>query len=514
MSATPQKVVLGVDIGTYEAKGVLVDDDGRVLAQHRRPHSIAVPRPGWVEHDPERVWWDGFVEVTRSLLATSGIAAAAVAAVAVSGIGPCVLPVDASGRPLRNAILYGVDSRAQDQISYLEDVVGAAEILARCGTVLTSQSAGPKIVWVEQNEPDIFARAARFVTCQTFITGRLTGQWRIDHATAAYFHPFYDRRTGDWIVEESVTALRREQLPDLGWSSEVTGMITAQAAELSGLAAGTPVLVGAPDAPTEALSAGVVSPGDMMVMYGSSHFIIEVVDRAHQSEQLWPAPFLFPDTHLVAAGTSTAGSFTRWYANLLAPAEAGSDALYAELTRAAEQSPPGARGLLALPYLSGERTPLYDPGARGGFLGLSMQHGRGDLARAVVEAIAHSVSAALRRFQEEGLTPHVVRAVGGGTKNPVWTQAVSDISGLPQQIVPGLGASYGNAMLAGITAGFIDGRAEIRRWVTPLRTVAPRPELAELYRRQRTAFELFYTSTRPILTTLEDLGTLTTTETS
>lgn len=514
MSTTPKQVVLGVDIGSYEAKGVLVDHDGRVIAQHRRPHTIIVPRPGFVEHDPETVWWHGFVEVTRNLLATAGVAAADVAAVAVSGIGPCVLPVDGAGRPLRNAILYGVDSRAQHQISYLEDAVGTAEILARSGTALTSQSAGPKIVWVEQNEPDIFARTARFVTCQTFITGRLTGQWRIDHATAAYFHPFYDRRTGDWIVDESVTALRRDQLPALGWSSEVTGTISPEGAALSGLAGGTPVLVGAPDAATEALSAGVVSPGDMMVMYGSSHFIIEVVDRPHQSEHLWPAPFLFPETHLVAAGTSTAGSFTRWYANLLAPAEAGSDALYAELTVAAEQSPPGARGLLALPYLSGERTPLYDAGARGGFLGLSMQHDRGDLARAVVEAIAQSVSAALRRFEEEGLAPSVVRAVGGGTKNPVWTQAVSDISGLTQEIVTGLGASYGNAMLAGITAGFLDGPAASRRWVTPLQTVTPRRELAELYRRQRTAFELFYTSTRPILSTLEDLGPVTLTERS
>lgn len=496
MQSTP--VVVGVDIGTYEAKGVLVDSDGRILAQHRRPHSVTTPQPGHVEHDPEKVWWDGLLEITHALLAGSGVDPIDVQAVAVSGIGPCVLPVDAAGNPLRNAILYSVDSRAQQQIEQLEQTYGRDEILARAGTPLTSQSAGPKILWIEQNEPEVFARAARFATCQTFLVGRLTGTWWMDHATAAYYHPFYDRRTQQWNLDGAPSALSVDQLPNLGWSSEVAGTITAAAAATTGLPEGIPVLVGAPDAPVEALSAGVVSAGDMMIMYGSSHFIIEVLDHPHQSQTLWPAPYLFPGSHLVATSLSTAGSFTRWYANLLSPETGGSDELYTELTAAAEQSPPGARGLIALPYLGG------DPTARGGFVGLTMQHDRGDMGRAVAEAIGQGVSRVLRRYDDDGLPPQRVRAVGGGTKNSVWLQAVTDISGLTQHVVPGLGASYGDAMLAALVCGFLTAPTQLQQWVTTTKTVTPRRELADLYRQQTAAFDHLYTAVQQIVSLLGD----------
>ncbi|MGP4017259.1 FGGY-family carbohydrate kinase [Saccharopolyspora sp. 5N708] len=500
-------VVLGVDIGTYEAKGVLVDEDGRILAQHRRPHRVAVPRPGHLEHDPETVWWGGFVDVVRALLAEHERTAGDLAAVSVSGIGPCVLPIDRCGTPLRNAILYGVDTRAAAQIDQLNEAIGETEILERSGTSLTSQSAGPKIAWIEQYEPDVFARTALFLTCQTFIVGRLIGRWVVDHATAAYYHPFYDQRTLDWNLARNPGALTREQLPELGWSGDIAGRITSSAAEATGLRTGTPVLVGAPDAPAEALSGGVFDDRDMMLMYGSSHFVIEVLDRPRTSKTLWPAPYLFPDTYLLAAGTATAGSFTRWYADLLSPEAGGSDALYAELAELAAASPPGARGLLAIPYLSGERTPLYDPGARGALLGLSLEHDRGDVARAVVESIAHSAAAALRTFDEQGLPPRVIRAIGGGTKNRVWVQAVSDITGYPQEIVSGPGAAYGDAMLAASAVGILDGRRDLGRWVTPTTVIEPRRELAPLYARQRELFEQLYRSTRPIVTALDELRT-------
>ena len=498
-------VVIGVDVGTYETKGVLVDRAGAIVAQHRRAHRVSMPEPGFVEHDPIAVWWDGFVETARALLADAPVQASDVQAIAVSGIGPCVLPIDGSGVPLRDAILYGVDARASTQINELTARMGAENIRRKSGTDLSSQSAGPKILWIEQNEPEIFARAALFVTCQTFIVGRLTGQWVIDHATGAYFHPFYDRGRGEWDTADVPSALRTEQLPGLAWSSEIAGTITAEAAQATGLRTGTPVLAGAPDAPAEAFSAGVADAGDMMLMYGSSHFIIEVVDEQHTSRKLWPAPFLLPGTHLVAAGTSTAGSFTRWYADLVAADDASTDDVYTALTRLAAASPPGANGLIALPYLSGERTPLYDPDARGAFLGLRLDHGRGDLARAVVEAIAQSAAAAVRQYDTEDLEPTRIRAVGGGTKNAVWTQVVSDILGRRQEVVRGPGACYGDAMLAGLAAGFLPGRAAARDWVSPGETVEPRPGLRTLYERQRRVFEQLYQTTRPVLAALREL---------
>ncbi|MDO9398284.1 MAG: FGGY family carbohydrate kinase [Herbiconiux sp.] len=499
-------VVLGVDIGTYEAKGVLVDAAGTVIAQQRRPHRVTVPAPGQVEHDAITVWWDGFVEITRGLLAASGLPGTAVKSVAVSGIGPCVLPVDSDGNPLRNAILYGVDTRAVDQIARLEDSIGMSAIRRRSGTNLSSQSAGPKIMWIEDNEPEVFAATERFVTCQTFIVGRLTDVWKIDHATGAYYHPFYDRQTAQWDLEGMPTRLCAEQLPALGWSSDVAGYVTREAAAATGLATGTSVLVGAPDAAVEALSAGVAQAGEMMLMYGSSHFIIEIVDEPHSSEKLWPAPFLFPDTHLVAAGTATAGSFTRWFADLLVSTGTTDDA-YTALTADAASSPPGANGLLSLPYLSGERTPIYDPAARGALVGLRLDHTRGDVARAIAEGIAQSAAAAVLQYDRENLRPTRIHAVGGGTKNRVWTQAVTDILGRQQEIVSTLGACFGDAMLAAMAVNLVDRDAALG-WVQPSATMTPRPELRSLYDIQREAFQQLYEQTRSVLEKLGTIGTL------
>lgn len=497
-------VVLGVDIGTYETKGVLLRADGTVVARARRQHRVTVPRPGFVEHDPETVWWAGFVEVTARLLAEGDVDPAEVAAVACSGIGPCVLPIDASGRPLRTAILYGVDTRADAQIAATVAALGEDEIMARSGTTLTSQSAGPKVSWLHDEEPEVFAAAAHFVTCQTFVTGRLTGKRVTDHATAAYYHPLYDRRTGDWNLDGVPGAPRRDQLPDLGWSSDVVGEITPTAAAATGLRAGTPVLVGAPDAAVEALSAGVRRPGDMMLMYGSSHFLIEVVDRPVSSAVLWPAPYVFRDSYIAAAGTATAGSFTRWYVDILAPGTESIDEVFTEIADLAARSRPGARGLLALPHLSGERTPLFDAGARGGFLGLSLEHDRGDMARAVLEGIAQSAAEALRAYEAESLAPSRIRAVGGGTKNAVWLQAISDISGYPQEVVGGSGAAQGDAMLAACAVG-MTRPDRLDDWVDVQRSVAPRTELAPLYARQSAAYRAFYRATRDIVSDLNEL---------
>jgi xylulokinase len=329
----------------------------------------------------------------------------------------------------------------------------------------------------------------------------------MDHGTAAYFHPMYDQSKLEWNLEGIPTASRPSHFPELAWSTDIAGRVTRRAAAATGLPAGVPVVTGATDAPAEALSAGIHSLGDTMLMYGSSHFIIQVVDEFHPSLRLWPAPYVLPGCHVVAAGTSTAGTFTRWYADLLAPAAGMGPDLYAELAAQAQASPPGARGLLALPYLSGERTPLQDSGARGALLGLSLEHNRGDVARAVVESIAQSAAAALRCFSAEGLPPRRVFAVGGGTKNAAWVQALSDITGFDQRIAAGPGAAYGDAMMAALGTGLLAGPEDIVRWVRPSDTVIARPEYYDLYARQRRLFDQLYTATRPIVSELTTLRT-------
>ncbi|OYX43075.1 MAG: carbohydrate kinase [Rhodobacterales bacterium 32-67-9] len=486
---------LGVDIGTFESKGVLVDGDGRIVTSAARPHKLLVPQAGWAEHRAEEDWWGDFVYITKELLRTSGIAADRIAAVATSAIGPCMLPVDDDGRPLMNGVLYGVDTRAAREIDELTASIGAATILARCGNALTSQSVGPKILWLARNRPDLFAKTAKILTSTSYVTFRLTGAYVIDHYTAASFSPFYDVGRLDWAFDMAPGIIGPDHLPRLMWSTGIAGHVTAAAAAETGLAVGTPVTCGTIDAAAEAISVGLRDPGDMMMMYGSTIFIIQRTEARVADARLWYAPWLFPGEHASMAGLATSGTLTHWFRDQFArdlPAETA----FATLAAEAAASPKAAKGLLVLPYFSGERTPIHDPKAKGAIFGLDLTHERGDLYRATLEGIAHGTAHVIDTFREIGQPPARILAVGGGTKNAVWLQATSDI-GRIGQILSGitLGASYGDAFLAAVATGRVE-RSDISRWNPPTHEVAATD--AEAYVAAHTQFQRLYAQTRDI----------------
>jgi xylulokinase len=495
--------LLGIDIGTYESKGVITDLTGTVVNVQVCPHELLIPHQGWAEHDVETVWWGDFVTLTRRLLQESGIAPEEIRAVGCSAIGPCVLPVDEQCRPLRpGGILYGIDTRAVGEIAQLEERFGRDVIFQQNGNMLSAQSIGPKILWLKNHEPEIYARAHKFVTSTTFLVARLTGRYVIDHITASFWSPLYNFHTNRWDPPFCVDIVEPERLPTIAWSSEIAGAITAAAARETGLAEGTPVVVGSTDAAAEALSVGVTTPGQMMLMYGSTVFMIEVVAQPTVDERLWAAPYLFPGTFQLAAGMATSGALTRWFRDKLAPdlvaaESAGGANAYSILTREAGAIPAGSEGLIVLPYFSGERTPINDPQARGLFFGLTLAHTRAHLFRAVLEGIGYGIAQHFQVMEEIGAAPREVVAVGGGTKSALWLQIVSDISGRPQK-APGvtIGASYGDAFLAGLGVGLFSSHHAINDWLKDVRTIDPLPESTahyapylalylELYRRNK-----------------------------
>ena len=485
---------LGIDIGTFESKGVIADEGGRIVAQAATPHKMIVPRPGWAEHRADEDWWGDFKTLTRRLLAESGIAPGQIAAVAASAIGPCMLPVDAAGAPLMNGVLYGVDTRAAAEIAELEAAIGPARILERCGNALTSQSVGPKILWLRRNRPEIWAQTARILTSTSYITFRLTGEYVIDHYTAANFSPLYDIARQGWCFDLA-DICAPEALPRLMWSTEVAGRITAAAAAETGLAEGTPVTCGTIDAAAEAVSVGVRAPGDMMMMMGSTIFIILVTDKATQDPRLWHAPWLYPGQRAAMAGLATSGTLTHWFREQFAR-ELPKETAFATLAAEAEATPPGARGLICLPYFSGERTPIHDPQARGAFFGLDLTHGRGEMYRALIEGIAQATRHVTDTYAEAGAPPARVVAVGGGTKNRVWLQATADLTGLRHELCRvSVGAAYGDAFLAAQAAG-LAGPDDIARWNPPEDAVAPTRH--DAYDRQYPLFRALYAQTRDI----------------
>jgi xylulokinase len=491
---------LGIDIGTFESKGVIVDPEGAIVASASRPHKMLVPKPGWAEHRPKQDWWGDFVHICKAMLAQSGIAPGDIACVATSAIGPCMLPVDAKGEALSNAALYGVDARASAEIEELNAAIGAERILSACGNALTSQSVGPKILWLKKNRPDIYAKAAKVVTSTTYLVQKLTGECVIDHYSAANFSPLYVIGKG-WSDELAPGIIELERLPRLLWSTDIAGHVTGKAARATGLAEGTPVTCGTIDAGAEAVSVGVTRPGDMMVMYGSTIFTVMLSAARIEDPRLWYAPWQFPGEHVSMAGLATSGTLTHWFrdqfARELDPASA-----FAALAAEAQASPPGAKGLVVLPYFSGERTPIHDPWAKGTIFGLDLTHGRGDLYRAFLEGIACGTAHIIDTYREIGEPPRTILAVGGGTRNTVWSQATSDIARMTQTVcAKTIGASYGDAFLAALAIGTVR-RGDIRRWNPVARRIRPNARNAAVYERQYGVFKDLYRQTRDLMARL------------
>lgn len=480
------ELLLGIDMGTGSTKGVLVDTSGSVIASETIAHSMDLPRPGWAEVDAEAMWWREVCAISKTLMAKVP-GGDVVGAMCVSGVGPCLVLCDSDLRPLRPAILYGVDTRATAEIASLTAEFGEQNIVEKSGTTLSSQAVGPKLEWVRRHEPEVFERARGWYGSNSYIAAKLTGEYVMDHHTASQCDPMYATRDFDWNHQWAKRICGHIPLPRLAWPSEVVGTVTAAAADATGVPVGTPVAAGTVDAYSEAFSVGVRSAGDQMLMYGSTMFLVQVIDEYYTDPTLWITAGVEPGSLALAAGTSTAGSLVGWLQTVTGGAS------FEELTAEAQAVPPGSEGLLVLPYLAGERTPVFDPQARGVVAGLTLRHGRGHLFRAVYEGISFGIRQILERFDDAHTGTRTV-AVGGGLRSPIWVQAVSDITGrsqlVPEQTV---GASYGDALLAGIGAGLVPPSTD---WARISREIKPNPAHRELYDELYAIWRELYPATR------------------
>ena len=502
--AGDRDVLIGVDIGTNSSKGVACRVGGAVLAEGRAEHSVSVPRPGWMEHDADAVWWRDFCLITRRLMAALP-SRSRVAGVSVSACGPCLLPVDRRGAPLRPGILYRVDSRASEQIKALLDKYGSRALLRLGASRLTSQSVGPKILWLRDNEPEVYAKTAHYLTATGYVVFKLTGAYVVDHHHSSYFAPFVDVRRGRWDLRFADGCVTEEQLPAIRWSPEVVGTVTQQASEQSGLPVGTLVTAGSTDGLMEGVAAGVAGRGTLMINYASVMNLMATTERVTAVEHLWLTEGVRAGEYILAGGVATGGSITTWFRKQFGrewPQETSSDIALAHgaLTSEAESAPVGSHGLLMLPYFSGEDTPFYDPDARGVVAGLSLATTRGDLYRAIMEATALGIRHNLTEIRRAGVQVDRVRALGGGASSRLWLQIVSDMTGLPQEVpARTTGAAFGSAFLAGLAAGLVGGEDLERDWIKIAGQIEPNPRTSDQYDRLYAMYRRLYASTRAVV---------------
>ena len=486
------ELVVGLDVGTSSTKAVAVTPDGTIVATRIVAHSLDQPKPGWFEQDAETIWRDESFGVLRELTADDAVAGSHLAAVAVSGMGPCLVPTDAGGEPLRPGILYGIDTRAGDEITAIESQLGSERILARGGSALSSQALGPKLLWLRRHEPDVWARTRRWFGPSSLLVHALTGEYVLDHHTASQCDPFYDIAAEAWAADWIEQICGHVEMPRLAWSTEIVGTVTHTAAAASGLPAGLPVLAGTIDAWAEAHSVGVRTDGDLMLMYGSTMFLVGVDANTRPHAGIWRTVGTSPGTSTLAAGMATSGLLTTWLAEL-------SGRSIAELATTAEAIEPGSDGLLLLPYFAGERSPLFDAGARGVALGLTLTHTPAHWMRATYEAIAMGIRHNLEAFDASRSSDRSWRmvAVGGGAAGRLWPQVVSDVTGRSQQMPhQNIGACYGDALMAAAAAGLVPDGTD---WTRIEGEIQPRIDLTDLYDRRYSVYRDLYPATRGLV---------------
>lgn len=441
---------LGIDTSTTSSKALLIDEQGEVIAVASSPHTLQTPRPLWSEQDP-REWWDAVAASIKSVLQKAGVGGEQIAGVGLTGQMHGLVLLDEAGNVLRPAILWN-DQRTQSQCDEIHRRVGKEKFIQITGNVALTGFTAPKILWVKENEPEVFAKAKHVLLPKDYIRYKLTGEYAMDKADGAGT-VLFDLKARDWSNEVlSALDIPRAWMPKTFEGPEFTGYVNAETASLTGLKAGTPVSAGGGDQAAQAVGVGAVEPGIVGLTVGTSGVVfattpsalIEPEGRLHAFCHAVPGMWHFMGVMLSAAGS------LQWYRDTLA-----SNISFDDLLIEAESIPAGSEGLQFLPYLSGERTPHPDPLARGAFIGLTLRHSRGHMTRAVLEGVAFGLKDSFTLIQNAGLGSITqVRASGGGTKGALWRQILASV--LEAELVTvntTEGAAYGAALLAGVGAG-------------------------------------------------------------
>jgi xylulokinase len=503
-----ERYLLGYDIGTTNSKGVLVDPDLNVVASASIPHGVSTPEPGWAEHDAESIWWEEFTRITRQLLDETAVPADRIVGIGISALAPSVVPLDDAGDPIRPGMLYGIDTRAKAEIELLNDRIGTDRIYDACGNSLTYQSAGPKLLWYKRNEPSRYERTDKIVDAVGYAVSQLTGEYVMDNAIAAFYHPLYDLSAREWNdAMVDAVGIDRDLLPETKWATEIAGEVTPAAAEETGLAAGTPVVTGTVDALASLVGVGGVDPGDTVFMYGTTGVVYTTLAEARTAPELWANPHCLPGRYVIGGGMATSGAITEWFVEeFVGDAPAGRER-YAWLEEGAREIPPGAEGLVVLPYFSGGRTPINDDLARGTITGLTLDHTKFHVYRAILESVGYGFRHNLSVMERAGVPVDRVLASGGGAESDLWRQVVSDVTGVEQEYVTTpVGAPLGVAYLTGLGTDVFDGLDALKSSMTVSSTTAPDPERHAVYDEYYGVYEDLYPSMQSEMHRVASLG--------
>lgn len=489
-------MLLGLDIGTTALKAVVLDPERGIIGVADRTHPNHSPGPAQSEADPAD-WLAGALALVPEVCERAGVAPSAIEAVGVAGCVPCLVLLDADDRPLRRALLYN-DGRSHVEIAEFQAELGDAEALRRTGAAITQQSVGPRLRWLSRHEPDAVAATRRISGSYDWLASVFAGT-AFSERNWALESGLYDMATGDYAADlMALTGWSADVLAPIRDPADVVGGVAVSIAAQTGLREGTPVVAGLADHVSSAFGAGLAAHGDVLIKLGGSVDILCATDGPLLDARLYLDAHPRPGLWLPNGCMATGGSAIRWFQRELA-----AGAPLPDLDDEAAATPAGADGLILLPYMLGEKTPLNDPEAAGALLGLGLRHTRGHVFRAVLESFGHGIRHHLEVLAEHGIHPERARVTNGGASSWLWKQVMADITGLVlEPVVDHPGSALGAAFAAGMGSGAFAAWSDVDRFVRLGDAIVPDASTRAVHDERHAAYRAAYEPLRPTFAAL------------
>ncbi len=472
------EVLLGIDIGTSACKVALFDVTGNVLAQTNVPYALYYPQPGWVEQDPDE-WWAAICRGIRQVVEQSGVAPGEIAGIGVDGQSWSCIPVDRDGNCLARTPIW-MDTRANQICQDVKSGIGFERIFGTAGNDFLPSYSTPKMLWFKSERPEVYEKTYKFLQSNSYIVYRLTGVMSQELSQGYGIH-FFDMKTCTYDAElADLLGLSTDLVPELYECDAVVGGVTAEAAGQTGLTAGIPVVAGGLDAACGTLGAGVYLPGQTQEQGGQAGGMSICLDEAKAHPKLILSPHVVPGLWLLQGGTVGGGGVLRWFRQ-----EFGAQESFDDLTEAAASVPAGSDGVIFLPYMAGERSPIWNPDAKGVFYGLGFHKTRAHMIRAALEGVAYSLQHNLMTAAEIGVEADELIAMGGAANSVFWTQIKADVTGKTIRVpASDTATTLGAAILAGVGTGIYGSYDEaVKRTISITRVHTPDPERHAVYRK-------------------------------
>ncbi len=499
-----KQYLLGIDIGTSACKIALFSKDGKVEAAASGAYKVYYPKPGWAEQNPDE-WWEAVSDTIRKVMKSSRVSPAEIAGVGIDGQSWSAIAIDKEGKVLANTPIW-MDTRAQSICDRVNEEIGADRIFELCGNMLQPSYTTAKILWYKENLPEVYAKTDKILQSNSFIAYRLTGRITQDISQGYGLHCF-NMRTGQWDEEMcEALGIPMSFLPEIVPCHEIIGTVTEEAAEKTGLMAGTPVAAGGLDAACGTLGAGVVHAGETQEQSGQAGGMSICIEEYAADPRLILGYHVVPNQWLLQGGTVGGGGVMRWLEQEFADyersvaVEKGKTSLH-QYNEEASVIPPGSDGLVFLPYMAGERSPIWDPNAKGVFYGLDFSKTKGHFIRSCMEGVAYSLKHNLDIAESVGAHVKELLAVGGCANSALWMQIKSDITGKPLAVpFSDTATTLGAALLAGVGTGMYDSFEDaVSQTVRITRRYEPNPENAEVYEKNYETYLALYENLKDLM---------------